>query len=70
MTEIKDTRGLACPEPVLIVKNEMVKLGSGVIKVLVNGTAAKDNISRLARAEKWAVNISEEGEEWLLTLTK
>ncbi|MDD3654899.1 MAG: sulfurtransferase TusA family protein [Desulfotomaculaceae bacterium] len=70
MSEIKDARGLACPEPVLMVKKEIDKLRSGTIKVLVNGAAARDNISRMAKAHKWSVNVAEEGEEWLLTLTK
>lgn len=70
MSEIKDARGLACPEPVLIAKKEMDRVGSGIIRVLVNGAAARDNITRMAKAQKWSVSVSEEGEEWLLTLTK
>jgi len=53
-----------------MIKKEIDKLGSGTIKVLVNGAAARDNISRMAKAHKWSVNVTEEGEEWLLTLTK
>jgi len=68
--EIKDARGLACPEPVLMVKGEIDKLGSGIIKVLVNTVAAKENISRLAKNQKWSVAITEEEDGWLITLTK
>ncbi|MCG9966802.1 sulfurtransferase TusA family protein [Pelotomaculum terephthalicicum JT] len=70
MAEIKDARGLACPEPVLMVKNEIDKIGGGTIKVLVNTVAAKENISRLAGNQKWSVSIAEEGDGWLITLTK
>ncbi|MDF9407321.1 MAG: sulfur transfer protein SirA [Pelotomaculum sp. PtaB.Bin013] len=71
MTEIKDARGLACPEPVLMVKNEIDKLGGrGTIKVLVNTVAAKENISRLAKNQQWSITIIEEGEDWLITLSK
>lgn len=70
MQEVKDARGLLCPEPLLIVKNEMDRLGKGTIKVLVDSAAAQDNISRLAKNQKWNIDISQEGEEFLLQLTK
>lgn len=70
MQEVKDARGLLCPEPLLIVKNEMDRLGKGTIKVLVDSAAARDNISRLAKNQKWNIDISQEGEEFLLQLTK
>lgn len=71
MQEIKDARGLLCPEPVLIVKKEMESLGgAGTIKILVDTAAARDNISRLAKNQKWEVSVSSEGEDYLLTLSK
>jgi TusA-related sulfurtransferase len=48
----------------------MERLGSGTFKVLVNTAAARDNISRLAKNQKWKVEVSENGEEYLLVLTK
>jgi TusA-related sulfurtransferase len=70
MQEVKDARGLLCPEPLLIVKNEMDRLGKGTIKVLVDSAAARDNISRLAKNQKWTIDITQDGEEFLLQLTK
>jgi len=70
MSEIVDARGLACPEPVLRVKNVMDKIGSGVIKVMVNTTTARENIKRMANSQKWSVDIAEDGDDWLITLTK
>ena len=70
MEEIRDARGLLCPEPLLIAKQEMERLGSGTFKVLVNTAAARDNISRLAKNQKWKVEVSGNGEEYLLVLTK
>ena len=53
MQEVKDARGLLCPEPLLMVKNEMERLGGkGTIKVLVDSAAARDNISPLANNQK------------------
>jgi len=70
MSEIVDARGLACPEPVLRVKNVMDKIGCGEIKVLVNTVTAKENVSRMAKNQKWSVDISEEGDDWLITLNR
>ncbi|TEB07519.1 sulfur transfer protein SirA [Pelotomaculum schinkii] len=70
MQEVKDARGLLCPEPLLIVKKEMDRLGTGTIKVLVDSAAARDNISRLAKNQKWNIDITQDGEEFLLQLTK
>lgn len=70
MPEIKDARGLLCPEPVLIAKKEMENLGQGAFQVLVDSAAARDNISRLAKNQKWEILIEACGEEYLLTLKK
>ncbi|HBC93847.1 MAG TPA: SirA family protein [Pelotomaculum sp.] len=70
MQEVKDARGLLCPEPLLMVKKEMDRLGTGTIKVLVDSAAARDNISRLAKNQKWNIDITEDGEEFFLQLTK
>jgi len=70
MQEVKDARGLLCPEPLLIVKKEMDRLGKGTIKVLVDSAAARDNITRLAQSQKWKIDITQDGDEFLLQLTK
>jgi len=68
--EIKDARGLLCPEPLLITKQEMERLGSGTFKVLVDTAAARDNITRLAKKQNWKIEVSEKEGEFLLVLTK
>ena len=70
MAEIKDARGLLCPEPVLIAKREMDRLGRGAFQVLVDTAAARDNITRLAKNQKWEISIEQKDEEFLLTLKK
>ncbi|MCL6559711.1 MAG: sulfurtransferase TusA family protein [Firmicutes bacterium] len=70
MAEIKDARGLLCPEPVLITKREMDRLGRGAFQVLVDTAAARDNITRLAKNQKWEISIEQKDEEFLLTLKK
>lgn len=70
MVEVKDARGLLCPEPVLITKREMDRLGSGTFQVLVDSEAAKNNITRLANNMKWEITVEQNEEEYLLTLKK
>lgn len=68
--EVKDARGLLCPEPVLITKREINRLGQGTFQVLVDTVAARDNITRLAKSQKWEISVEPRGDEFLLTLKK
>ena len=49
MSEKIDARGLSCPQPVVLVKKAIDKLGKGEIEVLVDTVTSKENVSRLAR---------------------
>lgn len=70
MIEVKDARGLLCPEPVLMAKREMDRLGSGSFQIVVDTVAARDNITRLAMNQKWTLSVAQHGDEFLLTLNK
>jgi TusA-related sulfurtransferase len=65
-----DVCGLVCPEPVLLVKRRIDALGEGMITVLADSEAARENIKRLATGKGWAVRIEEQDDKYLLTLTK
>ncbi|NLI11139.1 sulfurtransferase TusA family protein [Pelotomaculum propionicicum] len=68
--EVRDARGLLCPEPVLIAKREIEQLGRGAFQVIVDTVAARDNITRLAKSKKWEITVEPSGDEFLLTLKK
>lgn len=71
MESVVDTRGLLCPEPVLLVKKEMARLGGkGEICVMVDSGTAKENITRLANSQGWKVTVNRQGDETELRLTK
>lgn len=70
MVETVDARGLLCPEPVLLTKKAIEKELNGTVKVLVDNNAAKENVTRLAENMGWNVNITSQGNEYLITLTK
>lgn len=70
MAETVDARGLLCPEPVLLTKKTIEKDLNGTVKVLVDNNAAKENVTRLAKNMGWNVDVTSQGNEYLLTLTK
>ncbi len=58
MKEKIDTRGLSCPQPVLIALSKMQELGTGEIEVLVDNEVSRENISRAATKQGWEVSHS------------
>jgi tRNA 2-thiouridine synthesizing protein A len=61
MAEIIDTRGLACPQPVLLTLSKMKEMQAGEIEVMVDTGESRDNITRAARSQGW--NIRAEAAE-------
>ncbi|WP_024954033.1 sulfurtransferase-like selenium metabolism protein YedF [Sulfurospirillum arcachonense] len=57
-----DCRDLACPEPVINTKKSLESLGDeGILEVLVNSTASKENVIRFATNE--GCSVSDESTE-------
>lgn len=66
-----DTRGLSCPQPVLLTLEAIKRLDKGQITVLVDTDTAKENVIRAAASQGWQLSeMQEEGMEYSLTLTK
>lgn len=62
MSEVVDTRGLSCPQPVLDTLVKIEAMGSGELEILVDTDAAKENISRAVQGKGWSVtSVTEEG---------
>jgi TusA-related sulfurtransferase len=73
MTEMVavDARGLSCPQPAMMTRQTVLKLGSGVIEVLVDTSTARDNCARMAQSNGWSVEIEQRPEgEFRLVLRK
>ena len=70
MIELLDARGFSCPQPVVLTRNKMKQMGRGTFEVIVDTGTSRDNISRLAKNEGWDINVREQGNEFLLTLTR
>ena len=71
MSNIVDARGLSCPQPVLMTLNEIKKLKSGGIEVLVDTDTSKENVRRSAESQGWQVgDVHEEGEGYRIKINK
>ncbi len=64
-----DTRGYACPEPVIMTK-DLVDKGEKKIEVMVDTTVAKENVSRFLISNGYKVTVSENNDEFTISAMK
>lgn len=64
-----DARGLSCPQPVLMTQ-QALKSQPQSLEVLVDNKTASGNVSRFAQKAGYSVQISEDNEDIILTLSK
>ena len=62
MSELIDTRGLSCPQPVLLFLNALKGDVASSFSVLVDNDASLENVSRAARNRGFSVTTSDEGQ--------
>lgn len=62
MSEHIDTRGLSCPQPVLLFLNAVKADASKAFDVLVDNDASLENVSRAARNRGYTVESTDEGQ--------
>ena len=67
--QIVDARGLSCPRPVLMTKKAVEKGGKSYEVIVDNGTA-KENVTRFAQNAGFQVKVTEDGDDYHLTLSK
>ncbi len=71
MIKTVDTRGLSCPQPVLMTLDEIKKVNAGEIVVLVDTDTSKENVTRAATNQGWKLkNVQSEGTEYRIIFTK
>lgn len=58
-----DARGLSCPQPVLLVMENIKKMSKGSLEVLVDTTTSRENVARAAAMEGWKVSKEEQTDE-------
>ncbi len=64
-----DARGLSCPQPVIETKRAVDK-NHTTLTVLVDNIAAKENVSRFAKAMKFTIQVTDTDYGWKLDLEK
>ena len=67
--QIVDARGLSCPQPVLMTK-KAIESGEKSYEILVDNGTARENVTRLATNAGFKVTVTEDGDDYRLTLTK
>ena len=66
-----DCRNLACPEPVIRIKNALEGLKNGEkLEILVNSIAPKENISRFLKNQNVEFSVEQNGAETKITAVK
>ncbi len=59
MDRVVDARGLACPQPVLMTKEALEAVEEGIITVLVDNVASRENVKRFAQRMGCTVEVVE-----------
>ncbi len=68
---VVDARGLSCPQPVILSRQAVQKLDSGgIVEVLVDTGTSRDNVRRATENMGCEVQITQEGDEFRLLITK
>lgn len=65
-----DGRGLACPGPVIAIKKALESISNGIVTILLDNKIAKENVVKFATAHGCGVSITEEDQDFLLTICK
>ncbi len=68
MTTMVDARGLACPQPVIRTRKAMEQ--ADLVATLVDNETARTNVSRMAERAGWQVNVTLEGDDFCISMTK
>ena len=64
-----DARGLSCPEPVIMTRKALSS-GEQSYEVLVDNPASRENVTRYAEHQGYAVTVAEADGEYTLTIRK
>ena len=65
-----DARGLACPMPVVMVQKEVKNSNPAELTVLVDNQCAVENVTRYGMGQGYQVQVTQEGQDFRLTLSK
>jgi TusA-related sulfurtransferase len=64
-----DARGYSCPQPVMMTR-QALKAGKFPVEVLVETVTSRENVRRAAESAGCKVEVAEQDDEFILTITK
>lgn len=67
---VVDARGFPCPKPVLMTKEALEKIEEGIVEVLVDNVASRENVKRFAEKMGCSVEVEEEEGFYRLKIIK
>lgn len=70
MTKIVDARGFDCPQPVINTKKALEEIEEGILTVIVDNVAARDNVRRFAESQGCTVKVGEKDGDYHLEIAK
>ena len=68
-TKLIDTRGLSCPQPVILV-DRAIAAGNTDLEILVDNEVARENITRLATRRGLKTDARQEGPDMVIRTAK
>jgi len=66
---VVDTRGMSCPQPVLMTKKAVAAQPSE-LAVLVDTQVAKSNVQRFLKSKSYSCEVHAEGDEFRIEVRK
>ena len=64
-----DARGLSCPEPVVMLRKAMMSK-EDAYTIVVDNITSRENVTRYAEHQGYHVNVTHDGDEYTLAITK
>lgn len=64
-----DARGLSCPEPVVMLRKAMMSK-EDAYTIVVDNITSRENVTRYAEHQGYHVNVTQDGDEYTLAITK
>ena len=65
-----DARGYSCPMPVVMVQKELKKSAPAQLEVLVDNQCSVENVTRFGKSQGYQVQVTQEGQDFRLSLSK
>ncbi len=65
-----DCMGMTCPQPVLETRDALAAIDEGIIEVIVDNEASRENVARFGKSQGCEVSITEKQGVYHLILTK